>query len=109
MDIELSEPKALAGFTIERFKPELVCIEAHPEVPSRSSIISQSISMSSQQVSARRRQEPLFHPVTLTPAESINRNELPQGAHHDGSPATTISDVPKGSREANAYSPRNQT
>ena len=32
MDIELSEPKALAGFTIERFKPELVCIEAHPEV-----------------------------------------------------------------------------
>ena len=32
MDIELSEPKALAGFDIERFRPELVCIEAHPEV-----------------------------------------------------------------------------
>ncbi len=32
MDIELSEPKALAGFDISRFRPELVCIEAHPEV-----------------------------------------------------------------------------
>jgi FkbM family methyltransferase len=32
MDIELSEPKALAGFDIERFHPALVCIEAHPLV-----------------------------------------------------------------------------
>ena len=32
MDIELSEPKALAGFSIERYRPALVCIEAHPEV-----------------------------------------------------------------------------
>ena len=32
MDIELSEPKALAGFDIERYKPSLICIEAHPEV-----------------------------------------------------------------------------
>jgi FkbM family methyltransferase len=32
MDIELAEPKALAGFDIDRFRPELVCIEAHPEV-----------------------------------------------------------------------------
>jgi FkbM family methyltransferase len=32
MDIELWEPKALAGFDIERFRPQLVCIEAHPEV-----------------------------------------------------------------------------
>lgn len=32
MDIEMWEPKALAGFDIERFAPELVCIEAHPEV-----------------------------------------------------------------------------
>lgn len=32
MDIELSEPKALAGFDIRRFSPELVCIEAHDEV-----------------------------------------------------------------------------
>ena len=32
MDIELSEPKALAGFDIRRFRPTLVCIEAHPEV-----------------------------------------------------------------------------
>ena len=32
MDIELAEPKALRGFDIERFKPQLVCIEAHPEV-----------------------------------------------------------------------------
>jgi FkbM family methyltransferase len=32
MDIELWEPKALAGFDIGRYRPELVCIEAHDEV-----------------------------------------------------------------------------
>jgi FkbM family methyltransferase len=32
MDIEFAEPKALAGFEIARFRPTLVCIEAHPEV-----------------------------------------------------------------------------
>ena len=32
MDIELAEPKALAGFDIARFRPELVCIESHFEV-----------------------------------------------------------------------------
>jgi FkbM family methyltransferase len=32
MDIELSEPKALAGFDVQRYRPGLVCIEAHPEV-----------------------------------------------------------------------------
>ncbi len=32
MDIELWEPKALAGFDIERFHPALVCVEAHLEV-----------------------------------------------------------------------------
>ena len=32
MDIELAEPKALAGFDIERFQPALVCIEAHADV-----------------------------------------------------------------------------
>lgn len=32
MDIELAEPKALAGLDIQRFKPRLVCVEAHPEV-----------------------------------------------------------------------------
>jgi FkbM family methyltransferase len=32
MDIELAEPKALAGFDIDRFQPDLVTIEAHPEV-----------------------------------------------------------------------------
>ena len=31
IDIELAEPKALAGFDIERFRPRLVCIEAHAE------------------------------------------------------------------------------
>ena len=29
MDIELAEPKALAGFDIESFRPALVCVEAH--------------------------------------------------------------------------------
>ena len=32
MDIELGEPKALAGFDLPKFQPALVCIEAHPEV-----------------------------------------------------------------------------
>src|SRR5439155_6979734 len=32
MDIELAEPKALAGFDIERLRPRLLCVEAHPEV-----------------------------------------------------------------------------
>jgi FkbM family methyltransferase len=32
MDIELAEPKALAGLDIERFRPRLVCVEAHPDI-----------------------------------------------------------------------------
>jgi FkbM family methyltransferase len=32
IDIELAEPKALAGFDIGTYKPRLVCIEAHPEI-----------------------------------------------------------------------------
>jgi len=32
LDIELAEPLALAGFDIERFKPSLACVEAHPKV-----------------------------------------------------------------------------
>jgi len=32
LDIELWEPKALAGFDIDRFQPQLVCVEAHPQV-----------------------------------------------------------------------------
>ena len=32
IDIELAEPQALAGFSIARFRPALVAIEAHPPV-----------------------------------------------------------------------------
>jgi len=32
IDVELSEPKVLDGSGIDRFRPTLVCIEAHPEV-----------------------------------------------------------------------------
>jgi FkbM family methyltransferase len=32
MDIELHEPQALQGFSIERFHPQLVCIESHASV-----------------------------------------------------------------------------
>lgn len=32
IDVELAEPKVLAGFTVEKYLPMLVCIEAHPEV-----------------------------------------------------------------------------
>ena len=32
MDIELSEPAALRGFDIQRFRPRLVCIEASEEI-----------------------------------------------------------------------------
>jgi hypothetical protein len=31
MDIEGAEPLALAGFDIDRFRPELACIEAKPK------------------------------------------------------------------------------
>lgn len=32
LDIELWEPQALAGFDIEKYRPELVCVEAHRQV-----------------------------------------------------------------------------
>ncbi len=32
LDIELWEPKALAGFDIDVYKPDLVCVEAHSQV-----------------------------------------------------------------------------
>ena len=32
LDIELWEPHALAGFDIEKYRPSLVCVEAHPPV-----------------------------------------------------------------------------
>ena len=32
IDVELAEPKVLAGFNIDKFKPGLVCIEDHKEV-----------------------------------------------------------------------------
>jgi len=32
IDVELAEPRVLAGLDIERFRPALVCIEAHLEV-----------------------------------------------------------------------------
>jgi len=32
MDIELAEPQALAGFSLERFAPKLVAVEAHPPI-----------------------------------------------------------------------------
>ncbi len=32
MDIELAEPQALAGFDVARWRPRLVCVEAHAEV-----------------------------------------------------------------------------
>jgi FkbM family methyltransferase len=32
MDIELSEPQALAGLDLNRYRPSLVCIEAHAEL-----------------------------------------------------------------------------
>ncbi|MGB8957673.1 MAG: FkbM family methyltransferase [Candidatus Aminicenantales bacterium] len=31
LDVELHEPKVLAGFDIRRFLPRLVCVEAHPQ------------------------------------------------------------------------------
>jgi len=32
LDIELWEPQALAGFDIEKYRPELICVEAHRQV-----------------------------------------------------------------------------
>lgn len=31
IDIELAEPAALRGLDVERYRPRLVCIEAHPQ------------------------------------------------------------------------------
>ena len=39
MDIEGGEPKALAGFDIDRFRPSLVCIEAGPKGSERQAAI----------------------------------------------------------------------
>ena len=35
LDIELWEPQALAGFDIEKYRPDLVCVEAHRQVRDR--------------------------------------------------------------------------
>jgi hypothetical protein len=35
IDVELHEPQVLKGFSINRFHPRLVCIEARPEVRQR--------------------------------------------------------------------------
>jgi FkbM family methyltransferase len=35
MDIEQAEPEALRGFSVDRYRPALVCIEAHPPVRQR--------------------------------------------------------------------------
>ena len=32
IDVELHEPDVLAGFSLEKYRPAFVCIEAHPEV-----------------------------------------------------------------------------
>jgi FkbM family methyltransferase len=32
IDVELHEPEVLRGFSVERFRPRLVCVEAHREV-----------------------------------------------------------------------------
>lgn len=32
VDVELAEPQVLAGFSIERFRPRVICIEAHSQV-----------------------------------------------------------------------------
>ena len=32
IDVELHEPQVLAGFDVQRFRPRLVCVEAHPQV-----------------------------------------------------------------------------
>lgn len=32
IDVELHEPQVLAGFDLDRFRPRLVCVEAHPQV-----------------------------------------------------------------------------
>ena len=47
MDIELAEPKALAGFDIERYRPLLVCVEAHPRSGRSCSITSAAIAIGS--------------------------------------------------------------
>ena len=35
IDVELHEPEVLAGFSLEKYRPAFVCIEAHSEVRQR--------------------------------------------------------------------------
>ena len=74
MDIELAEPKALAGFDVVRFGPSLVCIEGHAEV--RQQIIDYFTNHGYAIVAKYLRADPhnlYFAPLTAPGATSSNR------------------------------------
>jgi FkbM family methyltransferase len=73
MDIELSEPKALAGFDVGRYRPELVCIEAQPET--RQQILDYFDEHGYQLVGKYLRVDPTnlyFRPGTTTTPDSLS-------------------------------------
>ena len=85
LDVELYEPQALAGFDIKRFRPELVCIEAHAEV--RQAILDyfdrHDYTLIGKYLGVDRRNlyfKPLDHPIEPFP-ESVLR-EVAHGRGH---------------------------
>jgi FkbM family methyltransferase len=86
MDIELSEPKALAGFSIQKFQPGLVCIEAHPEV--RQAILDYFARNGYAAIARYLRADELnlwFKPLQKQPAPR-GVAERPEGASRAGAP-----------------------
>ena len=76
MDIELSEPAALRGFDIERFRPRLVCIEAHGET--RQAILDYFAAhgyVLVGKILTSRPREPVFQAAELSEAR-VDQNEL---------------------------------
>ena len=71
MDIELAEPKALAGFDVARYRPRLVCVESHPDV--RQDLINYFADRQYRVVGRYLRADP--HNLWFAPADSA----LPRG------------------------------
>ena len=71
MDIELAEPRALAGFDIEKYRPALVCIEAHPRgATGTHRLLPPSPLRPCRQVPGRGRPEPVLHARLIGPLEA---------------------------------------
>ena len=105
MDIELAEPKALAGFDIERFKPELVCIEVHPKCDSRSSTTSRSVATcSSANISASIQPTSIFSRCVVEAVARIRSIPTPRERQRQVAGTIAEGDAQRGRRGPKTYS-----